>query len=290
MQYTQYTDVHAFYHVTYPLLMQNEAQNLIPLGNVILGHKGTDRTGWRDPDQWLMATVSDAQGVQLIAMMTPPFYITLYAPVSPVQPQALDCLLDGLAGQDIPGVTTEKALAEAFAQAYAARHGCTWKIEMSQRIYTLKKVDPQIKQVGKVRLLEERDMPFFPYWMEAMKAAGNYGQTEMHIPQEGAEYQEMIARKKLYVLEDQGLPVSMAGFSKEMETAIGVTTVYTPPYFRNRGYATSCVAQVSQLALDKGFTQCVLYTDLKNPTSNSIYQKIGYRPVCDSLMLRFEKS
>jgi len=48
------------------------------------------------------------------------------------------------------------------------------------------------------------------------------------------------------------------------------------------------VAQISQMALDKGFDKCVLYTDLLNPTSNSIYQKIGYTPICDSLMLNFE--
>ena len=45
-------------------------------------------------------------------------------------------------------------------------------------------------------------------------------------------------------------------------TAIGVAFVYTPPYFRGKGYASSCVAQISQMALDKGFTKCVLYTDL----------------------------
>lgn len=73
-----------------------------------------------------------------------------------------------------------------------------------------------------------------------------------------------------------------------MQTAIGIAFVYTPPYFRGNGYATSCVAQISQMALDKGFTRCVLYTDLLNPISNSIYLKIGYRAVCDSLMLKFE--
>jgi len=67
-----------------------------------------------------------------------------------------------------------------------------------------------------------------------------------------------------------------------------VAFVYTPPYYREKGYATSCVAQISQIALEKGFTKCVLYTDLANPISNSIYQKIGYVPVCDSLMLKFE--
>ncbi|WP_258166573.1 GNAT family N-acetyltransferase [Paenibacillus sp. PCH8] len=61
-----------------------------------------------------------------------------------------------------------------------------------------------------------------------------------------------------------------------------------PPYERRKGYATSIVTQISQLALDKGFTKCVLYTDLENPTSNSIYRKIGYMPICDSLQLKFE--
>jgi hypothetical protein len=80
----------------------------------------------------------------------------------------------------------------------------------------------------------------------------------------------------------------MAGYSRELPTAIGVAFVYTPPYFRGKGYATSCVAQLSRMALDKGYKKCVLYTDLLNPTSNSIYQRIGYKPVCDSLMLKFE--
>lgn len=33
--------------------------------------------------------------------------------------------------------------------------------------------------------------------------------------------------------------------------------------------------------LDSGKKSCCLYTDLANQTSNSIDQKIGYRPVCD---------
>ena len=82
--------------------------------------------------------------------------------------------------------------------------------------------------------------------------------------------------KQAFFLEDEnGIPVSMAGFTREMETAIGVAFVFTPPYFRGKGYASSCVAKLSQVALDRGYKRCVLYTDLLNPTSNSIYQKIG---------------
>jgi len=40
-------------------------------------------------------------------------------------------------------------------------------------------------------------------------------------------------------------------------------------------------AGVSQYLLDLGYKFCFLFTDLLNPTSNHIYQQIGYKPVCD---------
>ena len=261
---------------------------MIMLGNIIIGHKGTDTTGWRNPSNWLMATVSDANGIQLTALMTPPHNITLYATDNEIKPTVIDCLINGLENREIPGVMSEKALAEYFAHEYTVRKGLTFATVMDQRIYELTTVNPDIKQFGVVRLLEEKDMPFFPYWVESFHAAESYGKTEMPVPQDAGHYTHQILTKKLYVFEDNGVPVSMAGYTRTLQTAIGVAFVYTPPYYRKKGYATSCVAQISQMALDKGFAKCVLYTDLANPTSNSIYQKIGYVPICDSLMLKFE--
>ena len=288
MKFKLYTDVHEFYNDTYDVLMRHESQNMIPLGNIIIGHEGKDKTDWRDPVNWLMATISDANGIQLTAIMTPPHNITLYATDNIINPEAISCLIDGHKDYEIPGVTTEKTLAEYFAEKYTARKGLTFKTTMSQRIYELKAVNPDVKQFGVIRLLNEKDMCFFPYWAEAFNAANSYGKTEMSIPQDAKSYRYRLSTKKLYVLEDNGIPVSMAGYTREMQTAIGVAFVYTPPYYRGKGYASSCVAQISQIALDKGFTKCVLYTDLLNPISNSIYQKIGYVPICDSLMLEFK--
>ncbi|MNB84200.1 FR47-like protein [compost metagenome] len=288
MQFKLYTDVHEFYKDTYDVLMRHEAQNLIPLGNIIMGHEGKDKTDWRDPVNWLMATIADDKGIQLTAIMTPPHNITLYATGNNINPEAVSCLIDGLNDREIPGVTTEKTLAEYFAKEYTLRKGNTYTTTMSQRIYELTAVNPDIQKPGTVRLLDKKDIHFFPYWAEAFYAAGSYGTTEMSIPQEAAPYLYRIESKKIYILEVNGIPVSMAGYTRVMQTAIGVAFVYTPPYERSKGYATSIVAQISQLALEKGFTKCVLYTDLANPTSNSIYQKIGYTPVCDSLQLQFE--
>lgn len=288
MYFKLYIDVHEFYNDTYNILMRHEAQNMILLGNIIIGNEGKDKTGWRDPENWLMATVSDENGILLTALMTPPHNITLYATDNIIDKKAISCLIDGLKEYKIPGVITEKALAEQFAKEYTTGRGLAYKTTMSQRIYVLTEVNPDIKQIGTVRLLDEKDMSFFPYWVEAFSAASVYGKTEMTIPQEADEYLYRIATKKLYVLEDNGVPVSMAGYTREMQTAIGVAFVYTPPYHRQKGYASSCVAQISRMALEKGFNKCVLYTDLLNPTSNSIYQKMGYVPICDSLMLSFE--
>jgi len=289
MQFTQYTCVHECHNAVYDTLMRHEAQNILPLGNLILGNESNDKTGWRDIANWFMATVSDKSGILLTAVMTPPMPLTLYATDNKLDANDINCLLDGIEDLYLPGIVTEKALAECFAKAYTTRMGMTFKIKTNQRIYELTEVNPAIPQIGTIRLLEERDMTFFPFWLEAMYAIFEQGQTAdtMQIPADIEYYQHQISTKKLYVLEVDNVPVSMAGLAREMKTVVGVGRVYTPPYFRRKGYASSCVAQLSQLALDKGFKKCVLYTDLLNPTSNNIYQKIGYKSICDSLHLNF---
>ena len=76
----------------------------------------------------------------------------------------------------------------------------------------------------------------------------------------------------------------MASADGKTPRGIRISWVYTPNKFRGRGYASAAVAELSQKMLDEGRDFCFLYTDLANPTSNSIYQKIGYKPVSDSAL------
>ena len=103
MRFKLYMDVNEFYNDTYDVLMRHEAQNMILLGNIIIGHEGKDKTDWRDPINWLMATVSDANGIQLTVLMTPPHNITLYATDNIINPKVINCLIDGLKDYEIPG-------------------------------------------------------------------------------------------------------------------------------------------------------------------------------------------
>jgi predicted GNAT family acetyltransferase len=95
--------------------------------------------------------------------------------------------------------------------------------------------------------------------------------------------------------EDEGEPVSFAGWGGRTPNGIRVGPVYTPPELRGRGYATALTAELSQRLLDGrlfdgGRQFCFLYTDLANPTSNAIYERIGYRRVAESAEVLFDRS
>jgi predicted GNAT family acetyltransferase len=57
--------------------------------------------------------------------------------------------------------------------------------------------------------------------------------------------------------------------------------VFTKRASRGKGYAAACVAAVSQAVFDSGKRFACLNADLANATSNALYLRLGYRPVCD---------
>jgi len=217
--------------------------------------------------------------------MTPPHNLTLYATDNKIDKAALDLLVNSI--PEIDGVMADKKLAECFAEIYSTAHGMEYLIDRNQRIYELTEVSDKIENIGKLRPIREQDLSFLPYWIENF-----YSDCFGGSPEISADFNRYSGevKRRVYVLEDNNnTAVCIAKITREMQNVCGIGLVYTPPYFRGKGYATSCVAQISKIALERGFSKCVLYTDLANPTSNSIYQKIGYNPICDSLVIKFKK-
>jgi predicted GNAT family acetyltransferase len=128
-----------------------------------------------------------------------------------------------------------------------------------------------------LRLATPSDLDRITYWTLAFQDEALSG-GDMVETREVSRHK--INDQDIYLWED-GHPVSMASRSRPTSRGICLSLVYTPPEWRGRGYATACVAGLSQLLLDSGREFCVLFTDLANPTSNHIYQTIGYAPVCD---------
>ncbi|MGH3507437.1 MAG: GNAT family N-acetyltransferase, partial [Nocardioidaceae bacterium] len=110
---------------------------------------------------------------------------------------------------------------------------------------------------------------------------------EMGVPVLGvrADVDRRIREGRLHVWDDGGR-VCMVGTAWPVEGVARIGPVYTPPAYRGRGYASNLTAHVTGQVLSSGLVP-TLFTDLANPTSNKIYQAIGYRGVADAFMLRF---
>ena len=87
--------------------------------------------------------------------------------------------------------------------------------------------------------------------------------------------------ERLLVWDDDRV-VSMVGTRPPVAGVVCLGPGYTPPEARRHGYATALVAEVSRRALAAGAAKCMLYTDLANPTSNHIYQAVGYHRSTDA--------
>jgi predicted GNAT family acetyltransferase len=90
------------------------------------------------------------------------------------------------------------------------------------------------------------------------------------------------ASGRFMIWEVGGQPVSMAGIVRRVTGCAAIAAVYTPPELRGRGYAGSVTAAVVEKVYGEGRPTACLYTDLRNPASNRCYEKIGFKPLCDS--------
>ncbi len=164
---------------------------------------------------------------------------------------------------------------------------------MRQGIYALEHVEPPSGVPGTLRVATTADRELALGWLLAFAAEA------IHEGAPGADRAEAMLDFRLSsptagvaLWEDGGEPVSLAGWGGPTPNGIRVGPVYTPPERRGRGYATALTAELSQRLLDgrlfeDGRRACFLYTDLANPTSNAIYERIGYRRVCESAEIVF---
>jgi predicted GNAT family acetyltransferase len=238
------------------------------------------------PSKAWFAAIEDERGELALAILLNEVNMIVQGQGS-AQEQAAQLAVSAIrqAGLDIPGVVGSLDAAGFIARAWSAAAGREPYVKMNQRIYRLDRVNPVPYSSGAMRLAHMEEVELIADWIFSFAAeVGEPKAREIAV----ANATDNIRGGVLYVWEDGGRPVTMAKRTRATRNGAVVALVYTPPVCRGKGYATSCVASLSQLLLDEGFRFCALYTDLSNPTSNSIYQKIGYAPVADSIQYRFQ--
>ncbi|MFJ8433727.1 GNAT family N-acetyltransferase [Kitasatospora sp. NPDC094019] len=183
----------------------------------------------------------------------------------------------------ITGAGGGAAATLAFGAAWAGATGTTSTVRTNERLYRLGELtDPPRPPSGRSRLAAADDRELLIRWFAEFAE-----EVDIRIPNLATAVDDRTAAGQLHLWEDDGRPVAVAGASAVIAGMSRIGPVYTPADARGRGYASGVTAAASAAALALGAAEVLLYTDLANPTSNSIYQQIGYRPVEDCVELAF---
>ncbi|MBX6386889.1 MAG: GNAT family N-acetyltransferase [Microbispora sp.] len=271
MKWTITSDVEEYASAAEPWLLRDPVRNTIVL-TVLRGIRGGQFA-----DDPLMGWVTDDEGEVAGAFShTPPRPLLL----GNVLPGTLPALAAELIEREraIPGVTGPVPAAEAFAVAW-------WRPEdrrRSERLYRLGRLAAAAAP-GKARLVTTTEIPEAAGWFRAFEEEAEGEVSADPTPVVAAR----VNREELLWWEDEGRPVSLAGVSAPIAGMSRIGPVYTPPELRGRGYGSAVTHAASRKALDDGATEVLLFTDLSNPTSNSIYQRLGYRPITDYATIHF---
>jgi predicted GNAT family acetyltransferase len=159
---------------------------------------------------------------------------------------------------------------------------------MASGVYALERVTPPPRPSGHARRATEDDRELALRWLlDFMDEVRHEGAPGGERAESIVDYRLRAADAGFLLWEDGGEVVSLAGWGGPTPNGIRIGPVYTPPDRRGRGYATVLTADLSQQLLDGGRRFCFLYTDLANPTSNAIYERIGYVRVCESAEIAF---
>ena len=210
--------------------------------------------------------------------------LNFQALVTPMEPDIVRSVVDAISDAKVklPGVGGDATTAAHFAGQWAERQKSAVVPFMGQRIYEVDKVKVPTGVEGHLRKAVLGDQDLLIDWVRRF-----YADTTGVRESEAEDLVDArLSAGQLWLWDSAG-PVSMAGLTPPIEDVVRVQLVYTPPENRSKGYASACVASLSKQVRDEGH-RCILYTDLGNPISNSVYRRIGYNVVVEGIRYRFE--
>jgi len=280
MEVTKVDGVREYTALVAPLLARAPARHNLMLGLLdVLARRPDSYEGYH------LWAVRDDGRVVGAAMQTPPYGLALAEPIDDASLAPLaSAILD--AGVRLPGVVGGLAEANAFADAWVARAGGGTEIVTRQGIYELTAVRDRGDAEGTPRVATQDDVDLIVDWNDAfmLEAVPEFRGDRVSLAR---RIRSRLDDGNYWLWEAHGSPVAMTGTSPAPPDGIRVGPVYTRPEARGHGYGTALVAHVSGVAIDAGRRACYLHTDLSNATSNAMYQRIGYRRMCDAVDLRF---
>lgn len=236
------------------------------------------------PDDSLLLTLWDGATLVGAALQTPPYPLAC----SGVPRRAVDAVAAAVARArpHLPGVRGTPEIVRAFSAAWRDLTGAEDTAAVEERLYELATLQPPTTVPGRALVANESDRAVLIDWTKRF-----FGEAFGHRRDDaaGARFLDTAhTRADVHVLwAVEGTPLSMAMLRAAAAGVSRIGPVYTPEEHRRHGYGSAVTAAAAAMALDRGDGGVVLFTDLANPTSNAIYQRIGFRPVGDCLRIDF---
>ncbi len=197
-------------------------------------------------------------------------------------------------GETVGGLNGSLPAARVMAAELARLQGDTVEVAQHTRLFELGDLVPPVGVPGTLREATLDDFDLAKEWVDRFMydADVQAGRDPAAHGREEIEPEDLRRRIEggtyWFWLDESGERVHLTGANPPAFGVARIGPVYTPPEHRRKGYAGIAVAQVSQIFLEAGARVC-LYTDQANPTSNGVYQAIGYRPVVDQVNLRIAR-
>ncbi|MFZ3598864.1 GNAT family N-acetyltransferase [Streptomyces sp. BH104] len=210
--------------------------------------------------------------------------------ITPLSAAQVDTLVARLVdlGHSPPGVLADHDTATAFVEAWQRCTGASHVPFWQTRLYRLDALTPPRRPPeGRVRVAGEGDREQVVRWCrEFCVVVGE--QSSIDLIDAGSWGDSRFGDRHFTFWESpDGVPVSMAAVTSVVGGMVRVDPVYTPARLRGHGYAGAVTVAVSEAAPAAGAAEVVLFTDPANPTSNALYQRIGYVHLADFTGYRF---
>jgi GNAT superfamily N-acetyltransferase len=234
----------------------------------------------REYDAYWWWVVKDGFEVVGASLRTAPFGLQL----GPMPVGAATLLAAAVTEVDdgFPWIIGPEAVVVSFLDAYRASQSSAPHREFTAgRTSLIYEVTDLVmpKASGTCRLATLDDFDLVNEWTTAFI---EFLDEEPYVPTERDldALRMRLTSESLRLWLDGNVPVSMAGHAPAVRTPSGTITrvgpVYTPVDHRGHGYGSAVTASLSEELL-RGESRVILHADEANPTSNSIYQKIGYQ-------------
>jgi GNAT superfamily N-acetyltransferase len=235
---------------------------------------------------WFVAVLQDGDVVGA-AMRTAPFgAYPLF--LLPMPEDAARELADMMVkrGEQVSAANGALPVVRLFCDEVAASRGGSAEVVIHTRLFELDHLVDPPPVPGRLRAALPEEEALVIRWYDAFmvdadEQAGRPPGTSAHEAPEAGVVRRSIREDRILVWADIcGRPVSVVGASEPAYGVSRIGPVYTPPEERGNGFASAAVAEASRRILAHGARAC-LFTDQANPTSNKIYQRLGYRAVVD---------